>query len=765
MRKIFVCMLLLLMLLCFAGCKQTEEPLAQIAPSAAPTEPEPNAVQQYLNAVPALDSASLEVSQNRTVSAGTGVFLETMEYDLIYKNLNTDDVRIAVEGTVDYDGAYEVSFEEGYLDGVVYGSIQEATYKVEETADAFFDRYVPIALLTVELYDNVTIDDDYLVSFSGARELEPWLASDGYVLRSASGTAQIGASGRIQNYTYQASYSHGEAVIDLDISVAISKSDATIPAPDKYLPRIDILNPEIPMLMERAHGFLLQSDSLTMGMEEMILSDAFYAVYTSSTQYNEIRGDKDYLGTTSVYQFADLDGGNVEESVSQVQYCDGVLRLTDDGEESSVEMDLDLESEALVELRDAYYPDIRQMEEMGVTELPGGYVIDYNFAGSYEYELRLNTVGAVAEDPYLLEDMSSTYTPVLAEGYLAIDKYSGLPTALCINYTGVHTIEETECGLSYQIWCSFDGVSLSAYHNITGKLLPGDEHTESPTPAFYKVTGPEGQQMWLLGTIHVGDARTLAMPDQIHTAFRESDALAVEFDMNDFEDQLLESPELAEEALRAYVYTDGSTVESHLTLPDLYPMALQTMKMTGQMSTVMTVTKPIIWSDIIDDFFMRQGYRYSTLYGVDMQLLDMAQAQEKKILNIESGMQQLNLLTGYSDEVQEMILAGSLSVDPITYNQQLNELFELWCSGDEEAIREYLTVDTSEMTEEELRMYMEYEQAMSTDRNAQMLEVARGYLESGETVFYAVGLAHLLEEDGLVNTLREAGYIVEKITY
>ena len=46
-----------------------------------------------------------------------------------------------------------------------------------------------------------------------------------------------------------------------------------------------------------------------------------------------------------------------------------------------------------------------------------------------------------------------------------------------------------------------------------------------------------------------------------------------------------------------------------------------------------------------------------------------------------------------------------------------------------------------------------------------MLEAAKTYLESGETVFYAVGLAHLLQENGLVDALREAGYTVEQIAY
>ena len=47
-----------------------------------------------------------------------------------------------------------------------------------------------------------------------------------------------------------------------------------------------------------------------------------------------------------------------------------------------------------------------------------------------------------------------------------------------------------------------------------------------------------------------------------------------------------------------------------------------------------------------------------------------------------------------------------------------------------------------------------------------MLKAAINYLESGETIFYAVGLAHLLDDvNGLVDALRNAGYTVELVQY
>ena len=66
---------------------------------------------------------------------------------------------------------------------------------------------------------------------------------------------------------------------------------------------------------------------------------------------------------------------------------------------------------------------------------------------------------------------------------------------------------------------------------------------------------------------------------------------------------------------------------------------------------------------------------------------------------------------------------------------------------------------------QELQLHEEYTKAMETERNAQMVVAAENYLESGQTVFYVVGLAHLLAEDGLVNALRQAGYTVEQVVY
>ena len=145
-----------------------------------------------------------------------------------------------------------------------------------------------------------------------------------------------------------------------------------------------------------------------------------------------------------------------------------------------------------------------------------------------------------------------------------------------------------------------------------------------------------------------------------------------------------------------------------------------------------------------------------------MRLLTRAGETGKEILEVEDLLEHYNTTFGLSDETQELSLKDTLGTNRHEYYAAIEELFDLWCSGNEQELTEYINDDSgeSELTAEEKVLYDEYNESMMTVRNKLMKDVAVEYLQSGRTVFYTVGLAHLLAEDGLVNTLRDAGYAV-----
>lgn len=305
--------------------------------------------------------------------------------------------------------------------------------------------------------------------------------------------------------------------------------------------------------------------------------------------------------------------------------------------------------------------------------------------------------------------------------------------------------------------------------------MPEQEAPETRAkPLFYHVTGENGQEMWLLGTIHVGDVRTCYLPQEIRDAFDASDALALECNTEGFEEQVEKDEKLQESVSKAYYYT-GKTNLKTLLSEEEYARAVQFAKATGNYNINLPQAKPYLWSNGIEMFYLRQANHLHGDWGVEEQLHQWAKETEKPIREIESNLFQIQMITGYSDKLQVKLLEDTMNTSAQEYWDELDELYELWCAGDEAALRAEVSnkVDTSNMTAEELAEYEqnkalieEYNKAMSYDRNEHMLKVAKEYLESGDTVFYAVGLAHLLDDtNGLVDALREAGYTVEPVTY
>ena len=122
-------------------------------------------------------------------------------------------------------------------------------------------------------------------------------------------------------------------------------------------------------------------------------------------------------------------------------------------------------------------------------------------------------------------------------------------------------------------------------------------------------------------------------------------------------------------------------------------------------------------------------------------------------------------VSAFSPELQALLLEQTLEYTAAEYCSEVQTLYDLWCAGDEAALRQSLEEDIPDLTAEEAALYEEYLDAMIIQRNKDMLDVATSYLESGDTVFFAVGLAHLLQENGLVDTLQDAGYTVERVIY
>lgn len=283
---------------------------------------------------------------------------------------------------------------------------------------------------------------------------------------------------------------------------------------------------------------------------------------------------------------------------------------------------------------------------------------------------------------------------------------------------------------------------------------------EGSTPLLYRVTDNNGRVVWLFGSIHIGREDYYPLPDYVLEAFDDADSLAVELDINAFE----KDKKLQTQALSQMVYTDGSRIDDHIP-EELYNKAVSVMEELDIYMSIFDRYCPAFWSSMIESVqYEKMGLHINL--GIDHHLLDRAYENQKEILEVESAELQYQMMAGFSDELQALLLEETVDMyeNPETTKSELDELMDIWAAGDEKEFSQYLAGEDQDMTAEEKQLYEEYIKAMFVDRNLLMADYAETSLKSGKEVFICVGAVHIVGEGAVAELLKQRGYKVECIT-
>jgi len=298
---------------------------------------------------------------------------------------------------------------------------------------------------------------------------------------------------------------------------------------------------------------------------------------------------------------------------------------------------------------------------------------------------------------------------------------------------------------------------------------PGQQSPEPPPietngdgPLLWRVTSPDGQTLYLFGSIHAADAELYPLPDAIMDAFSRSDYLAVEFDVVAFEQNAAALAEMS----AMLMYTDGRTVVDDIGY-ELHQRAIALMsELESELEShlgrgfpleLLDAFKPTMWIDLLTAVAIdRSGMSFD--YGLDRFFINEANARGMEIIEIESFEDQISMLLGFSVPLQMFLLENVMDIDEVVVGT--NKLYELWKAGDIQALEAFLESDTDSFPPE---LADEYFEAMLTERDIAMVAAAQRYMDEGRKVFYVVGLAHMIGEDGIVGQLVRSGYTVERL--
>lgn len=251
-----------------------------------------------------------------------------------------------------------------------------------------------------------------------------------------------------------------------------------------------------------------------------------------------------------------------------------------------------------------------------------------------------------------------------------------------------------------------------------------------------------------MGSIHLLKKDVYPLSKTIETAFERSDLLVVEANINDI--SKLDITKLMEKAF----YSGDDTLEKHVS-GETFDFIKKEVERVGLPLEFVYNQRPWFLGLTLESLeLVKAGFNPD--YGIDKYFLSKADGK-MKILELESLDYQVNLLSGLSDDEQELFLLYTLK-DLNTLGQEVDKLVDAWKTG---AVGTMESTITKSFTEDR-RFYRIYEKLIN-ERNRNMALKIESFLKTKGAYFVVVGAAHLIGDRGIVQLLKEKGYTVEQL--
>jgi uncharacterized protein YbaP (TraB family) len=267
------------------------------------------------------------------------------------------------------------------------------------------------------------------------------------------------------------------------------------------------------------------------------------------------------------------------------------------------------------------------------------------------------------------------------------------------------------------------------------------------SPFLWRVEGPT--TTYLMGTMHLPDARVAKLPPEVEDALARSSAVVTELKL-DF-------------GLLWKMMGQGLLPPPH-TLDEALPPPL-----VARIDTMLR-RYGVAWAQVrgfklILLTLMLEGFVHPPMEAgasiLDMAVQTYAQRHAKRSLALETVDEQMSIYDDLTADEQAQVVQDLLeSIENGSMRRAQDQVRECYFSGDEQRalalIKEHDQSSTSPATKK-------IDERMFKQRNARMELRIVAQREDGKTRLYAVGLAHLLGEDGLVARLRRRGLTVSRL--
>ncbi|GEA13383.1 TraB/GumN family protein [Alteromonas sp. KUL49] len=269
-------------------------------------------------------------------------------------------------------------------------------------------------------------------------------------------------------------------------------------------------------------------------------------------------------------------------------------------------------------------------------------------------------------------------------------------------------------------------------------------------PAFsasvWKVSKGEST-IFVGGTLHLLSEGDYPLPTPYEIAFDKASSIVLETDLD-----AVNSPAFSQQLLQQLSYSDGSTIQSHLS-EDTYNALASHFASRGWPIESVSLLKPQLVSlTLTIGELQRLGL---TLEGVDSHYAQKAKGAGKTLAWLESPEQQLAFIVAMGEDDPDGLIQYTLE-DIKTLPENLSLMKDYWFKGDLKGM-------TTDILDVFAKDYPEVYKSILVERNHNWLPHLISFFDSPEVEFVLVGALHLPGNGGVLALLEAQGYTVEKV--
>jgi uncharacterized protein len=261
---------------------------------------------------------------------------------------------------------------------------------------------------------------------------------------------------------------------------------------------------------------------------------------------------------------------------------------------------------------------------------------------------------------------------------------------------------------------------------------------------LYRVRGPNGATVYLLGSVHLLSADAATLPAEVDSVFAHSRSLTLETSLDSIQAR-------APEMLVRGQYRDGKTLRGTLSAKSATKVD-SLLHLYGLSLDQLNAFKPWMVSLVMTQLAM-QKLNLQAQYGVDMQLNTRAKQASKPVLGLESVDFQMGLFDALSPADQERMLVDADG--PEITAKELGSIQDAWRHGDAAMLDSLINTRMADAP----TLF----DALITARNRAWMPKIEALIKGGDDALVVVGAGHLVGTQGVVAMLRAKGYTLEQM--